>query len=158
MRVSVACVCYCQTQLDEALGYCSREGAGRATPVRVGVTARRSSMRPWETAHVRKRHTRAYVCASRFSRVRLFAILWTVTHQGYSNPLSKGFSRLAYWSGLPCPPPATFIEKGNRRMVPRAGGGFWAWAIHMKRLRWQVLCCVLTTINKHFLKKNVPQI
>ena len=31
------------------------------------------------------------------SRVRLFATLWTVTYQA---PLSKGFSRQEYWSGL----------------------------------------------------------
>ena len=29
-------------------------------------------------------------------------ILWTVAHQA---PLSTGFSRPEYWSGLPCPPP-----------------------------------------------------
>ena len=39
---------------------------------------------------------------SRFSRVRLFATLWTVAHQA---PLSLGFFRQEYWSGLPCPPP-----------------------------------------------------
>ena len=38
---------------------------------------------------------------SRFSRVRLFATLWTVARQA---PLSMGFSRQEYWSGLPCPP------------------------------------------------------
>ena len=29
-------------------------------------------------------------------------ILWTVAHQA---PLSMGFTRQEYWSGLPCPPP-----------------------------------------------------
>ena len=38
----------------------------------------------------------------RFSRVWLFAILWTVAQQA---PLSMGFSRQEYWSGLPCSPP-----------------------------------------------------
>ena len=33
---------------------------------------------------------------SHFSRVRLFATLWTVAHQA---PLSLGFSRQEYWSG-----------------------------------------------------------
>ena len=33
------------------------------------------------------------------SLVQLFATLWTVTHQA---PLSMGFSRQEYWSGLPC--------------------------------------------------------
>ena len=31
-----------------------------------------------------------------------FVTLWTVAHQ---TPLSRGFSRQEYWSGLPCPPP-----------------------------------------------------
>ena len=38
-----------------------------------------------------------------FSHVQVFVILWTVTCQV---PLSMGFSRQEYWSGLPCPPPA----------------------------------------------------
>ena len=36
------------------------------------------------------------------SRVRLFATLWTVTHQA---PPSMGFSRQEYWSGVPFPSP-----------------------------------------------------
>ena len=36
------------------------------------------------------------------SRVRLFAAPWTIAHQA---PLSTGFSRQAYWSGLPFPSP-----------------------------------------------------
>ena len=39
---------------------------------------------------------------SHFSCGRLFATLWAVAHQ---TPLSLGFSRQKYWSGLPCPPP-----------------------------------------------------
>ena len=38
---------------------------------------------------------------SHFSHVPLFAILWTIAHQA---PLSMGFSRQEYWSGLSCPP------------------------------------------------------
>ena len=34
---------------------------------------------------------------SHFSRVQLFATLWTVARQA---PLSMGFSRQEYWSGL----------------------------------------------------------
>ena len=32
----------------------------------------------------------------------LFATLWTIAPRA---PLSIGFSRQEYWSGLPCPPP-----------------------------------------------------
>ena len=37
-----------------------------------------------------------------FSRVQLFAVPWTVARQA---PLSMGFSRQEYWSGLPFPSP-----------------------------------------------------
>ena len=43
-----------------------------------------------------------HVCVlSRFSHVWLFATLWTIARQA---PLSMGFCRQEYWSGLPCPP------------------------------------------------------
>ena len=35
---------------------------------------------------------------------------WTVAHQG---PLSVGFSRQEYWSGLPCPPPRELPDPGT---------------------------------------------
>ena len=50
-----------------------------------------------------------YGVLSRFSRVQLFATLWTVARQA---PLSMGFSRLDYWSGLPCPPPVDLPHPG----------------------------------------------
>ena len=37
--------------------------------------------------------------------------LQTVAHQG---PLSAGFSRQEYWSGLPCPPPGDLPDPGNK--------------------------------------------
>ena len=42
------------------------------------------------------------VCAQRLSRVWLFVIPWIITHQA---PLSMGFFRQEYWSGVPFPPP-----------------------------------------------------
>ena len=36
-------------------------------------------------------------------------IAWTVAHQA---PLSVGFSRQEYWSGLPCPPPEDLSYPG----------------------------------------------
>ena len=38
--------------------------------------------------------------ACMLSRVQLFVTLWTISHQA---PLSMGFSRQEYWSGLPFP-------------------------------------------------------
>ena len=46
---------------------------------------------------------------SHFSCVQLFATPWTVTHQA---PLSMGFSRQEYWSGLPFPASRVFPIQG----------------------------------------------
>ena len=42
-----------------------------------------------------------------FSGVWLFATLWTVARQA---PLSTGFSKQGYWSGLPGPPPGNLPD------------------------------------------------
>ena len=47
-----------------------------------------------------------------FSHVQLFVILWTVDCQA---PLSMGFSRQEYWSGLPCPPPEDLLNPGIKQ-------------------------------------------
>ena len=44
---------------------------------------------------------------SHFGHVQLFATPWTVAHQA---PLSMGFCRQEYWSGLPCPPPGNLPD------------------------------------------------
>ena len=44
-----------------------------------------------------------------FSHAQLFAILLTVAHQ---DPLSTGFYRQKYWSGLPCPPAGALCDPG----------------------------------------------
>ena len=59
------------------------------------------------------------VCASHVSRVPLFAILWTIASQA---PLSMGFSRKEYWSGLPFPFPEDLPHTG---IEPRSLA-FWA--------------------------------
>ena len=46
---------------------------------------------------------------SRFSHVSLFVTLWTVARLA---PLSMGFSRQEYWSGLLCPPPEDLPNPG----------------------------------------------
>ena len=38
-----------------------------------------------------------------------FAIPWTIDRQA---PLSMGFSRQEYWSGLPFPPPGDLADPG----------------------------------------------
>ena len=59
-----------------------------------------------------------------YSRGRLFVTLWTAGHQA---PLSMGFSRQKYWSGLPCPPPWNFPHpemEHERPPSPALAGGF----------------------------------
>ena len=51
---------------------------------------------------------------SRFSCVQLSVAPWTVVHQ---TPLSMGFSRQEYWSGLSCPPPGSFLTQGSNPCV-----------------------------------------
>ena len=61
---------------------------------------------------------------SRFHCVRLFATLWTVARQA---PLSLGFSRQEYGSGLPCTPPGDLPDPGIKPMAlksPVLGGWF----------------------------------
>ena len=67
------------------------------------------------------------ICAcvpSHFSRVRLFVTVWTLVCQA---PLSMGFSRWDYWSGLLCPPPGDLPNPGMEPksfMSPALAGGF----------------------------------
>ena len=49
------------------------------------------------------------------SHVRLFATPWTVAHQA---PLSMGFSRQEYWSGLPFPSPGDLPDPGIKPRSP----------------------------------------
>ena len=56
-----------------------------------------------------------------FSRVWLFATLWTVACQV---PLSMGFSRQKYCSRLPFPPPRDLPDPGIEPTAPALAGGF----------------------------------
>ena len=61
---------------------------------------------------------------SHFTCVQLFAASWTVAHQA---PLSIGFSRQEYWSGLACPSPADLPDPGIEPVSlrsPSLVGGF----------------------------------
>ena len=65
------------------------------------------------------------VCVlSHFSHVQLFVTLWTTACQA---PLSKGFSRQEYWSGLLRLPPEDLHNpaiKPTPLMSPALAGGF----------------------------------
>ena len=61
---------------------------------------------------------------SHFSHVQLFMTPWTVAHQA---PLSVGFSRQEYWSGLPFPTPGDLPDPGIESaslVSPALAGGF----------------------------------
>ena len=63
-------------------------------------------------------------CARMFSHVCLFATAWTTAHQA---PLSIGFSRQEYWSGVPIPPLGNLPNPGIGTasfMFPALAGGF----------------------------------
>ena len=55
------------------------------------------------------------------SHVQLFGTPWTVDCQA---PLSVGFSRQDYWSGLPFPPPGALPYPGIETASPALAGGF----------------------------------
>ena len=65
---------------------------------------------------------------SHLSHVRLFV---TVAHQ---SPLSMGFSRQEYWSGLLCPSPGDLPDPGMEPlslMSPVLAGGFLTTSCHL---------------------------
>ena len=53
------------------------------------------------------------------SHVQLFATPWTAAYQA---PLSTGFSRQEYWSGLPFPSPGESSRPRDRTRVSHIGG------------------------------------
>ena len=72
-----------------------------------------------------------------FSHVWLFATLWTGSHQA---PLSKGFSRQEYWSGLLCPPLGDLPDPGIEPTSPALVGRFFTTSII-----WEAPFCSLHT-------------
>ena len=74
------------------------------------------------------------------SHVRPFATLWTAAHQA---PLSLGFFRQEYSSGLPCPLPGNLLNSGVKPaslMSPALAGIFFTtsatWEAHFFFTRW----------------------
>ena len=71
---------------------------------------------------------------SHFSCVWFFATPWTVACQA---PLSMGFSRQDYWSGLPCPPPGGLPNPGIKpksRLSAVSAGRFFTTSTTWKAL------------------------
>ena len=72
-----------------------------------------------------------------FRLVGLFETPWTVAYQA---PLSMGFSRQLYWSGLPCPPPGDLSDLGIEHMC-------------LSLLHWQEGSLPLTPPGKPYFSK-----
>ena len=83
-----------------------------------------------------------HICVlSHFSCVQLFATLWTVACQA---PLSMGFSRQEYWSGLPFPSPGDLSDPGiNTASLtsPALAGGFF-----ITSATWEAHICVCVCV------------
>ena len=75
------------------------------------------------------------------SCVQLSVTLWAVAHQV---PLSMGFSKQEYWSGLPFPPSEDFPDPGIKLLSPAtlalAGGFFY------HRATWEAIFTILCNI------------
>ena len=69
-----------------------------------------------------------------FSQVQLVATVWTVAHQA---PLSIGFSRQEYWSGLPCPSSGTLLHPGDKPASLRSPA--WAGGFLTTRATWNII-------------------
>ena len=85
-----------------------------------------------------------HACVLRhFSGVQLFVTPWTVAHQA---PLSMGFSRQEYWSGLPCPPqrelPNSEIEPTSPTSPALADGFF------TTRTTWEARVCAPSCFSR----------
>ena len=65
--------------------------------------------------------TRTYTCGTSHSCVRLFVTLWIVACQA---PMSLGFFRQEYWSGLPIPSPGDLPDPGIEPVSPALADGF----------------------------------
>ena len=74
-----------------------------------------------------------------------FVTPWTVTHQ---DPLSLGFSRQEYWSGLPFPSPGGLPHPGIEPLSPALAGGFFTTEQPGK----------YTCIYPHAIKKHVKSL
>ena len=89
------------------------------------------SGKPYNFSEVSPRRDEAYpsnehACCvlSHFSSVQPFVTSWTVVLQA---PLSMGFPRQEYWSGLPCPPPGDLPDSEIAPMSLKSSalaGGF----------------------------------
>ena len=95
------------------------------------VQREQGKARGWEgtcfsnpTEHIQGRLCMRVCLPSPYSCVWLFVTLWVIARQ---SPLSMGFSRQEYWSGLPWPPLGALPDSGIKPaspVSPALAGGF----------------------------------
>ena len=83
------------------------------------------------------------------SCVHLFAIPLTVAHQA---PLSMGFPRQEYWSGLPFPPPEHLPNPGTEPTSPALAGEFFTTAT------WEAPRQKVSFISLKFPRSKSPKV
>ena len=86
-------------------------------PAKVGNVRVSGGEDPLEEAiaHIHQTNSTCVCILSCSRHVQLFATIWTITRQA---PLSMGFSRQEYWSGLSCSPPRDLPYSGIKPMSP----------------------------------------
>ena len=85
------------------------------------------------------------------SHVRLFETPWTVARQA---PLSMGFPRQEYWSGLPFPSPGDLPNSGTEPtppVSPAFAGGFLTVEATGEAMCLLYICTSVSTQNKIIL-------
>ena len=85
----------------------------------------------------------------------LFATPWTVARQA---PLSVGFPRQAYWSGLPFPSPGDLPDPGIKPEYSALAGGFFTaepWGKPINQLYLNIMEKEIAT-HSHILAWEIP--
>ena len=122
------------TEASISVTHVSREGGGQVretelaiqtAPLQRTTTRRNTSSQQHESQEQNfwDKWTKREVdtCVLSCSVVSHSATPWTVARQA---PLSMGFSRQEYWSGLPCPPPGALPNPGIEPGAPALQADF----------------------------------
>ena len=75
-------------------------------------------------------------CRARLLLMAWLVTLWTVVCQA---PLSMGFSKQKYWSGLPCAPPGDHPNPGIESTSPGLSDVFFTTSVTVEALSWMYL-------------------
>ena len=89
-------------------------------------------------------------CALSLSQVWLFVTSWMVAHQA---PLSRGFSRQEYWSGLQALLQGIFPTQGMNPGFPHCRQILYHVNLHIYKIRQLLICGI---INLHKILSTEP--